>query len=197
MQVSEAQSEDELKRRYLAHVETALALKPGAVVADIGSGDTPEFLPFLSKAVGQSGKVICVDIHEKALEKLRHYLEENGATNAQTHLGKPDDPMLPANSVDAVLISFAYHEMPEHDAMLAHIRTALRPEGRLVVIEAISVKNRDALREDQVKHHELSPEILQHELAATGFTSLNGIEKLVENGGVLRYLISARGHKKE
>src|SRR6266545_4374341 len=94
MQVSEAQSEDELKRRYLAHVETALALKPGAVVADIGSGDTPEFLPFLSKAVGQSGKVICVDIHEKALEKLRHYLEENGATNAQTHLGKPDDPML-------------------------------------------------------------------------------------------------------
>src|SRR5204862_17453 len=120
----------------------ALALKEGAVVADIGTGDDPFHPLHIYKAVGSSGKVLCVDIDEKALEQLKGKLKEKGATNVETRLGKPDDPMLPANSVDAVLISNAYHEMLEHAAMLTHIRAALRPEGRLVVIESISEKNK-------------------------------------------------------
>jgi ubiquinone/menaquinone biosynthesis C-methylase UbiE len=52
-------------------------------------------------------------------------------------LGKANDPLLPAASFDAVLISHAYHEMTEHAEMLAHIREALKPTGRLVVIEAL------------------------------------------------------------
>jgi ubiquinone/menaquinone biosynthesis C-methylase UbiE len=179
-------------RRYVTHVQNALALKPGAAVADIGTGDDPLHPLHISKAVGESGKVLCVDIDEKALEKLRHKLEENGVTNIQTQLGKPDDPMLPANSVDAVLISNAYHEMPEHAAMLTHIRLSLRPEGRLVVIESISEKNKSLPRERQVKDHELSPEILGGELKAAGFEIPNGAETLVDNGGVRRYLFSAR-----
>ena len=103
--------------------------------------------------------------------------------------------MLPAHSVDAVLIAFAYHHFGEPAAMLAHIRTSLRPEGRLVVIEAISEKNRGLPREQQVKDHELSPEVLRGELASAGFQIAKGTETLVDSDGVLRYLFSARAAK--
>jgi ubiquinone/menaquinone biosynthesis C-methylase UbiE len=178
-------------RRFVAHVQNALALKPGAAVADIGTGDSPYHPLHIAKAVGSSGKVLCVDISEKALEQLKGKLKEKGAANVETHLGKPDDPLLSVNAFDAVLISNAYHEMPEHASMLRHIRTALRPEGRLVVIESISEKNRGLPRERQVKNHELSPDILGDELRAAGFEIPNGAETLVDNGGVLRYLFSA------
>jgi len=183
---------DEEYRSFIVHIQNALALKRGAVVADIGTGESPEQPLHISKAVGDSGKVICVDIDEKALERLRLKLNEDGLTNVQTQLGKPDDPMLPANSFDSVLIAYAYHHFVESGAMLAHIRTALRPEGRLVVIEAISTKNRAVPRERQIKDHELSPEILSGELKAAGFETPNGAETLVDSGGVLRYLLSAR-----
>jgi ubiquinone/menaquinone biosynthesis C-methylase UbiE len=183
---------EEQYRRFIAHIQSALALRPGAVVADIGTGESPEQPLHISKAVGNSGKVICVDIDEKAIEQLRGKLQENGLRNVQTQLGKPDDPMLPAASVDAVLIAFAYHHFAQPGPMLAHIRTALRPEARLVVIEAISDSNRHSPRERQIKDHELSPEILSGELKAAGFDIPNGTEALVENGGVLRYLMSAR-----
>jgi ubiquinone/menaquinone biosynthesis C-methylase UbiE len=183
---------EEQYRQFIAHIQNALALKPGAVVADIGTGDSPEHPLHISKAVGESGKVICVDINQKALDTLRRKLDESAAVNVQTQLGKVDDPMLPANGIDAVLISFAYHEMFQHEAMLAHIRSALRPDGRLVVIEAISEKNRQEPRERQIKDHELSPDILSDELRAAGFEILNGVETLSDKGGDLRYLLAAR-----
>lgn len=184
------QTEKEVESRFVSQVQNALALKTGAVVADIGAGDSPELALQIFKAIGDSGKVIFVDIDEKALEKLNRNLKEKGATNVQIQMGKADDPMLPVTNLDAVLISNAYHEMPEHAAMLAHIRKALRPSGRLVVIESISEKNRGLPRELQVKDHELSPEILERELRAAGFASR--IEPLIDRGGVLRYLASAR-----
>jgi ubiquinone/menaquinone biosynthesis C-methylase UbiE len=183
---------EEQYRQLVGHIQTALALKSGAVVADIGAGESPEQPLHISKAVGTSGKVICVDIDEKALAKLRTKLNEDGLTNVETRLGKPDDPRLPAHSVDAVLIAFAYHHFEESSAMLAHIRSALRPEGRLVVIEAVSDRNRGLSREQQIKDHELSPEVLGRELAAAGFEIPNGPETLVEADGVRRYLFSAR-----
>jgi SAM-dependent methyltransferase len=179
-------------RQLVGHIQTALALKSGAVVADIGAGESPEQPLHISKAVGSSGKVICVDIDENALAKLRTKLHEDGLTNVETRLGKPDDPMLAAGSVDAVLIAFAYHHFEEPSAMLAHLRAALRPGGRLVVIEAISEKNRDLPRERQINQHELSPDVLGRELAAAGFDASNGAETLVEGDGMRRYLFSAR-----
>jgi ubiquinone/menaquinone biosynthesis C-methylase UbiE len=183
---------EEQYRHFIAQVQNALGLHEGAVIADVGTGDAPDHPLHIAKAVGSSGKVLCVDISNKALEQLKARLREKGAANVETHLGKPDDPLLSDNTFDAVLISNAYHEMPEYASMLRHIRTALRPEGRLVVIESISKKNRSLPRERQVKDHELSPEILGSELKAEGFESVNGAETLVDSGGVLRYLISSR-----
>lgn len=183
---------EEQYRQLISHIENALALRSGAVVADIGTGESPEQPLHISKAVGRSGKVICIDIDEKALAKLRTKLNEDGLPNVETRLGKSNDPMLLARSVDAVLIAFAYHHFVEPSAMLAHIRAALRPEGRLVVIEAISDKNRDLPRDRQIEDHELSPEVLSGELTAAGFEIPNGAETLAEGDGVRRYLFSAR-----
>jgi precorrin-6B methylase 2 len=186
---------EEQYRQLVGHIQTALALKSGAVVADIGTGESPEQPLHIAKAVGSSGKVICIDIDEKVLAKLQAKFKEDGLTNVETRLGRPDDPMLAAHSVDAVLIAFAYHHFEEPSAMLAHIRAALRPEGRLVVIEAISEKNQGLSRERQIKDHELSPEVLGRELAAAGFEVQNGAETLVEGDGVRRYLFSAHPPK--
>jgi hypothetical protein len=62
---------EEQYRQFIAHIQRALALKTGAVVADIGTGESPEQPLHVAKAVGDSGKVICIDIDEKALDKLR------------------------------------------------------------------------------------------------------------------------------
>src|SRR5260370_24551853 len=88
---------DQQYRQFISHVQNALGLKSGAVVADIGTGDSPENPLHISKAVGESGKGICVDINQMALDTLRRKLDESGAVNVQTQLGKPDDPMLPVS----------------------------------------------------------------------------------------------------
>src|SRR5215467_5511666 len=83
---------EEQYRQFIAHIQTALALKPGAVVADIGTGDSPEHPIHISKTVGEFGKVICVDINQRALDSLRRKLDESATNNVQTQLGKVDDP---------------------------------------------------------------------------------------------------------
>src|SRR5258708_26367089 len=116
-------------RKFFSDVHKALALKPGDIVADVGTGDDPLHPLRIANVVGASGRVVCVDIDHKALDKLRKSLPAN-TTNIEVQLGKTNDPLLPAASFDAVLISHAYHEMIEHAEMLSHIRQALKPTRR-------------------------------------------------------------------
>ena len=187
-----ASEEREAQSKFIAHVQRALALKPGAAVADIGTGVSTEHPLHISRAIGDSGRLLCVDIDEKAIATLRGKLEESGIANVRTQVGKADDPMLAASSFDAVLVSYAYHHFAQPQALLAHIREALRPGGRLVIIEQISAKTRELPREDQVKHCELEPRILESELKTAGFESVNGVETLDVTKGEARYLIAAR-----
>ena len=75
--------------------------------------------------------------------------------------------------------------------MLKHLREALKPGGKLVVIETVSPKVRDKTRDEQVKAHELAPEILKREVEAAG---LRQVEMIVlrEAEGITRYLVSAQ-----
>jgi ubiquinone/menaquinone biosynthesis C-methylase UbiE len=185
-----AETPDAMQRRVVARLQTVLGLKVGAVVADIGSGDSPDLSMEIVKIVGASGKVIYVDIDAKALEKLERSLQAQGVTNVRVQLGKPGDPGLPRDGVDAVLIVFAYHEMAGYRAMLARLRESLRPDGRLAIIEASTDKARGLSREGQVKEHELSPETVEADLRASGFEPTT--ETLTESDGVRRYLTWAR-----
>jgi ubiquinone/menaquinone biosynthesis C-methylase UbiE len=81
------------------------------------------------------GKVLAVDIQPEMLEKIREAKPKAGVTNVETVLGSITDPNLPADSVDLALFVDAYHEFSHPYEMMVNIRKALKPGGRVVLVE--------------------------------------------------------------
>lgn len=146
-----------------------LQLQPGCKVADIGCHEG--YMTFkLSKAVGGSGKVYAVDVTQSKLDKLQEHASARNANNIETIKGEYDNPKLPVNSLDAVIIMDAYHEMDDHDKILAHIKVALKPGGRLLLCEPISDERKNATRDVQEGRHELGMGYAIEDLKKAGFT---------------------------
>jgi len=112
----------------------ALEIPVGANVAEIGSG-TGYFAWRLAGKVGPMGKVFAVDVQQKMLDLTAETIKKHQFSNVELVLGGEKDPHLPATSFDLVLIANAYHEFSEPEAMLTAVNRALKPDGRLVVIE--------------------------------------------------------------
>ena len=162
---------DERRREEWQKVDqifAAMGVRAGATVADVGAGDG-FFTSRLSRAVGPQGRVFAVDIDDKALERLRRRLEEEKIQNVTVIRGTTDDPKLPDRTLDAALIVNSYHEMTEHQTILSALRRALKPDGRLVIVEPVSESRRGRPRADQVKDHEIDPEFVLQETRAAGF----------------------------
>ena len=149
----------------------AMAIRPGATVADIGAGDG-FFTSRLARAVGPNGRVFAVDIDDKALERLRKRLDEDAIQNVTVVKGATDDPKLPERVLDSALIVNAYHEMDQHQSVLAAVRRALKPEGRLVIVEPVRDARRGRPRADQTRDHEIDPEYVLRDARAAGFRIL-------------------------
>ena len=111
-----------------------LQLKPGEVVADIGSG-TGYFTRRLAKGVGPDGQVFAVDIQPQMLDLLRTNLAALGITNVIPIRGNAISPRLPEASVDLVLMVDVYHEFDFPFEMMTGICRALKPGGRVVFVE--------------------------------------------------------------
>ncbi len=131
-----------------------LNLQAGSHVADVGCHEGYLTMK-LAKAVGPTGKVYAVDIESGKLEKLRSHAATRGLRNIETILGTEDDPKLPVNALEAVIILDSYHEMDEHDKILSLIYSSLKPGGRLVLCEAIAEDRRKSSRQEQERKHEL------------------------------------------
>jgi predicted methyltransferase len=106
----------------------------GMVVADIGAG-SGYFTERLSQLVGPSGSVYATDIQAGMLDLLRQRVQRLGLSNVTLVMGEPNNPKLPPVSLDLALMVDVYHELWEPQQVLAHIRTALKPGGRLVLVE--------------------------------------------------------------
>jgi non-specific serine/threonine protein kinase len=113
---------------------TALQLRPGDAVADIGTG-LGIMLPYLVEAVGPRGRVIAEDIHEEFLSTVRQKIRTNGWRNVRAVLGTDRNPKLGAAELDLALLLLSYHDFEHPAEMLAHIHRALKPAGRLIVVE--------------------------------------------------------------
>jgi rhodanese-related sulfurtransferase/predicted methyltransferase len=172
----EAQRE---QQQRVADIFKAMNVQPGATVADVGAG-SGFFTVRLANAVGESGRVLAVDISASVLRSLRTRVAEEGLKNVDIIEGDVADPHLPDGSLDAALIVNAYHEMTQHQSMLTRIRQALKPAGRLVIVEPISPSRRDATRETQTRNHEISPDFVQKDARAAGF-SIAGFEDPFSN----------------
>jgi len=112
----------------------ALRLQPGMQVADVGAG-TGLFSRLFSPRVGVSGKVYAEDISRVFVDNIGRLAREQGLGNIVTVLGSDRDAKLPAASLDLIFVCDTYHHFEYPQSMLASLRAALKPGGRLAVID--------------------------------------------------------------
>jgi len=131
-----------------------LDLAPDAIIADIGAGSG--YYTFRLAAQHPGGHVIAVDIQEQMVSYLQHEKDTLGVENVSAHLGRIDDTLLAENSIDAALMVDAYHEFSHPYEMVQSIKRALRPGGRLFLLEyraedpTVPIKPLHKMSEEQV-----------------------------------------------
>jgi putative heme-binding domain-containing protein len=111
-----------------------LQIPKGATVADLGCG-AGYFTWRLAQRVGPQGRVIAVDIQHRMLDMTAQELKTHGVSNVDLVVGRDRDPRLPEGALDLILVANSYDEFSQPEAMLAAIQRALKPGGRLVVVE--------------------------------------------------------------
>ncbi|MEE2908549.1 MAG: class I SAM-dependent methyltransferase [Planctomycetota bacterium] len=130
-------------------------VEPDEVIADIGSG-TGYFSLRLARQVPK-GKVIAVDIQPEMNEILEENARQEGIENVETVLGEIDDTKIPANTIDVVLFVDAYHEFSHPWEMKRSLMKAMRPGGRIVLVEyraedpTVRIKPRHKMTEAQAR----------------------------------------------
>lgn len=147
--------------------ETALdkiGIKPGMTVADVGAG-VGYFTVRLGRRVGAQGKVYAVDVQPEMLTILRDRARKANLTNIQPLLGSESDPKLPAGALDLILLVDVYHEFSQPQRMLQRMRHALKPDGRLVLLEYRKEDPHIPIRSE----HKMSIDEAKTELQAEGF----------------------------
>lgn len=112
----------------------ATGIQPGMTVADVGTG-IGYLLPFLSRRVGPTGRVIAEDIFDDFLGAAKQRAENQKLANVTFVKGAETDPNLPDGQVDVALALDVYHHFNYPEKMLAAIHKALKPDGKLVVVE--------------------------------------------------------------
>ncbi|PQJ35287.1 hypothetical protein BSZ35_12355 [Salinibacter sp. 10B] len=168
----------------------AMAIEAGDWAADVGSGDGDYTLP-MAERVGSSGRVFAVDVAPDKLDELNERLQNNEIEHVTSVYSIEDNPMLPVNSFDAVLVRNAYHHFTAHESMLRHIKAALKADGRLVIEESIDENMIGESREAQVESHDLGIEYVREELRAAGFAIQREENPLMETNWGLYWMIVA------
>ena len=144
----------------------ALALRPDELVADIGAGTGY----FARRMARHAAKVYAVDIDTKLLEKIR----QGALESLQTILAAPDDPNLPPASVDTLFFCNVLHHIENRPAYYPKLAQALKPGGRIVIIEFFKRK----LPVGPPESMKLTEQEVIHELKAAGFAKTKSFDFL-------------------
>ena len=115
-------------------VMDSLQIAEGSVVADLGAGGG-WFTIRLARRVGPNGLVYAEDIQRLMIEAIQRRVQREGLSNVRTVLGAKDDPGLPLDALDAVLIVDTFHEMEEPVVLLRNVARALKPNGLIGIID--------------------------------------------------------------
>jgi ubiquinone/menaquinone biosynthesis C-methylase UbiE len=142
-----------------------LAIPKGATVADIGAG-SGYMTVRLAARVGPTGTVFANDLQPEMLDMLRRRLARERITNVTVVRGEADDPKLPIGSIDLELMVDVYHELHQPQVMLRNLRKALKPDGRLVLLEYRKEDPAIPIRFE----HKMSVAEAKMEVEAEGFT---------------------------
>lgn len=151
----------------------AIGIPRGASVADVGAG-VGYFTWRLADRVGPAGKVYANDIQPRMLDQLKKNLAARKLSNFEAVLGTEDDPKLPREKMDLVLLVDVYHEFSQPQKMLQGIRDALKPEGRLVLLEYLKEDPTVPIRIE----HKMTIEEVKAEIVPEGFRFEKSLETL-------------------
>ena len=160
----EIESREVFSRRE--DIVASLKLKPTDVIADVGCG-TGLFTRMFAEAVGPKGKVIAVDIAQKFLDHVEVTCRERNLLNVETLLCKDDSTELPPGSVDIVFICDTYHHFEFPHKTMTSVRQALKPGGRVVVIDFKRIEGETT--EWTMTHVRAGQEVFEAEILAAGF----------------------------
>jgi predicted methyltransferase len=141
----------------------ALGMAEGSVVADIGAGGG-WFTIRLARRVGASGTVYAEDIQRQMLEATGRRVAREGLRNVRAVLGTSEDPRLPPGALDAVLIVDTYHELENPDALLRNIAKAIKPQGRVGVVDF----KKDGLGPGPALEDRVDPDLVIRDAEAAG-----------------------------
>ena len=153
-------------------------ITPGMTVADIGAGEG-YYTIRLAERVGPGGRVLAQDIVPAVRDKLAERVSRERLDNVSVKLGRPADPGLPENSFDRILLVHMYHEIAAPFEFLWRLRPALRPTGRVVVVDADRPTNM----------HGTPPDLLDCEFAAVGYRRVSR-EAMPSAGGYLAMYVA-------
>ncbi len=177
-QYSIADWEDRDGWMHVVKLFELVGIAMGDKVADVGCHEG--YLSFhLSEQVGERGKVYAVDVMPSRLDKLKAHIEERQVINIEPILGGYEDPKLPANTLDAILVVDTYHEMEAYATILEHLKKALKNNGRLLILEKLKAHMKGKTREEQSDAHTLSLKYVKKELKEAGF---NIVEEISDFG---------------
>lgn len=130
-----------------------IGLKPGHVVADIGAGDG-YFTRRFARAVAPEGKAIGLEIKSDLVERMNEDARRAGLANYEARLVSTDDPKLAPGSIDVIFLCDTYHHIDSRVDYFRKIRQALKPGGRLIILDMIrSKRNADhsVVREEVIE----------------------------------------------
>ena len=158
----------------------ALEIPRGATVADIGAG-TGYFTWRLAQRVGPRGKVYAVDVQQTMLEMTREAVGRRKLDNVDYLLTTGNDPQLPDSSIDLAFVAYAYHEFADPERMMAGIRRALAPGGRVFILEYA----KESRAAPASPLHKMSFEEIRREIEPLGFVVDRLLDFLPAQHGVV------------
>jgi ubiquinone/menaquinone biosynthesis C-methylase UbiE len=173
-QAAQERRQAELDGPKLADV---LGLRPGMTVADIGAG-FGAMTVVLAKSL-ESGHVFATDIGKRQLMVIREYVKREGLANVTVIEGADESTNLPAACCDAIFLRHVYHHIVAVDSFNSSLRAALKPGGRLAIVDFVSTPGSELQPGVPTNRggHGVPVDVVINEIKAAGLTHVRTIEK--------------------
>jgi ubiquinone/menaquinone biosynthesis C-methylase UbiE len=167
------------EKLQINRVMDILTITPGKSVADIGAG-SGWFTVRAARRVTETGSVYAVDINSEAVRYVDKRARKEGLHNVKTILSKSDDPQLPANQIDSVLMLKTYHEVDKPIDLLRNLRGSLRPGAKVGIID----------RNGNGENHGVARDVVIKEASEAGYV-LQSQYDFVKGDGMDYFLVFA------
>ena len=156
-----------------------LGIGPGKNVADIGAG-SGWYTVRAAGRVTETGTVYAVDINPEAIRYIGRRIQREELGNVRAILSKSDDPLLPTDSIDAVLLLKTYHEIEKPVSLLRNVRSTLKPGAKIGIID----------RNGSGENHGVNRDVVIKEAAEAGYRLLEQ-DDFVKADGMDYFLVFA------